>query len=259
MMGFLEFRLIDLVDIVVVAIIMFRIYGVIKGTVAHNIFIGLFAFLLFWLAIKTLHMELLTSILNNFVNVGVLALIIVFQQEIRRFFLLLGSRYKITKKFSLNRLFADGEVGYSADVLNAISLACKSLSASNTGALIILSKGQDLVEYVETGISIQANLSSEILRTIFEKNTPLHDGAVIVKGDKILSACSILPVSKNDEVPQQFGLRHRAALGITEATDAIAIVVSEETGKITLFKESDFTIIQTQNDLIHCLEAYLID
>lgn len=258
-MGFLEFRLIDVVDIVVVAILMFRLYSVVKGTVAHNIFIGLFAFLLFWLAIKTLHMDLLTSILNNFVNVGVLALIIVFQQEIRRFFLLLGSRYKISKKFSLNSLFTDGQTGYTTDALKSIVSACNTLSASKTGALIIFSKGQDLIEYIETGISLKAQLSTELLRTIFEKNTPMHDGAVILKGDKILSACSILPVSRNEEVPQQFGLRHRAALGITEATDAVAIVVSEETGKITLFKESDFTIIQTQNDLILNLEAYLID
>lgn len=258
-MDFIEFRLIDIVDIVVVAILMFRLYSVVKGTVAHNIFIGLFAFLLFWLAIKTLHMELLTSILNNFVNVGVLALIIVFQQEIRRFFLLLGSRYKISKKFSLNNLFLDGQTGYTADTLKSIVSACNALSASKTGALIVFSKGQDLIEYIESGISLKAQLSTELLRTIFEKNTPMHDGAVILKGDKVLSACSILPLSRSDMVPQQFGLRHRAALGITEATDAVAIVVSEETGTITLFKESDFLIVQTQNDFILNLEEYLID
>lgn len=257
-MGFLEFRLIDLVDIVVVAILMFRLYAVIKGTVAQNIFIGLFAFLVFWLVIKTLKMDLLTSILNNFVNVGVLALIIVFQQEIRRFFLLLGSRYKISKKFSLDKLFSSESEGYSHDVLKSVADGCKVLSSSKTGALLVFVNGQDLVEYVETGIILNAKISSELLLNIFEKNTPLHDGAVIICGDKFLSACSILPVSRDEEVPQQFGLRHRAALGITESTDSVAVVVSEETGNITVFKEHEFYKISAANELLPLLESYLL-
>ncbi len=257
-MGFLEFRLIDLVDIVVVAILMFRLYGVIKGTVAQNIFIGLFAFLVFWLTIKTLHMDLLTSILNNFVNVGVLALIIVFQQEIRRFFLLLGSRYKISKKFSLDNLFSNDQAGYNHQNLKQVADVCQILSTSKTGALLVFVKNHDLIEYIETGIVLNANISKELLQNIFEKNTPLHDGAVIVNQEKIVSACSILPVSRNDEVPQQFGLRHRAALGITESTDALAIVVSEETGGVTVFKENDFHKVSSSNELLFLLESYLL-
>ena len=257
-MGFLEFRLIDLVDIVVVAILMFRLYGVIKGTVAQNIFIGLFAFLVFWLIIKTLHMDLLTSILNNFVNVGVLALIIVFQQEIRRGLLLLGSKYKISKKFSLNGLFSSDEIGYSHDNLSFVASACKSLSNTKTGALMVFVKNQDLVEFIESGIPLNATISSELIRNIFEKNTPLHDGAVILNGDQLISACSILPLSRNDEVPQQFGLRHRAALGVTESTDAVAIVVSEETGNITVFYEHDFHSVSSSNDLLPLLESFLL-
>lgn len=257
-MNFLEFRLIDLIDIVVVAVLLYRLYWVIKGTVAQNIFIGLFAFMVFWLTIKALHMELLTTILNNFVNVGVLALIIVFQQEIRRFFLMLGSKYKITRRFSLDKLFSTSNEGYKPQILIQVSQACKTLSAEKQGALIIFVKSQDLLEFVETGILLNAKLSTELLRNIFAKNTPLHDGAVIIFNDLILSACSILPISRNEDVPQQFGLRHRAALGITESSDAVAIVVSEETGSITVFKENDHYSVATSNDLLLTLESLLL-
>ena len=224
-MTFLDIRLIDLVDIVLVAYLMYRLYKLIKGTVALNIFIGIFAFIVFWLLIKALNMQLSSTILDNFVNVGVLALIVVFQQEIRRFLLLMGSRYHLSQRFSLDRLFTT----------NVIK-SCEDFSKTKTGALIVITRTSELLDFVQTGELLNAVISRQLLKSIFFKNSPLHDGAVIISQSKIKAAGCILPVSQSMELPKQFGLRHRAALGISEATDAISIVVSEETGKISLFR-----------------------
>ena len=238
-MTFLHIRLIDIVDIFIVAFLMFRIYKLIKGTVALNILIGMFAFLLVWIVIKALHMQLSSSILDNFVNVGVLALIIVFQQEIRRFLLLIGSKYNISHKFTMDKFFASSGRGMLDIYIKPVVRAYDYFSQTKTGALIVITKDSELLDYVQTGELINGVISTRLIETIFFKNGPLHDGAVIISGNKIKAAGCILPVSQTMSLPEEAGLRHRAALGITEATDAISIVVSEETGKISLFSKGE--------------------
>jgi uncharacterized protein (TIGR00159 family) len=243
-MTFLEIRFIDLVDIFLVAYLMYRLYMLIKGTVALNIFIGLFAFVLFWLMIKALNMELSSTILDNFVNVGVLAIIIVFQQEIRRFLLLLGSRYNLHNKFSFERIFESKSPAMMSIYIKPVVKACEGFARSRTGALIVITKDSELLDFVHTGELLNAVISRQLIESIFFKNSPLHDGAVIINRNKIKAAGCILPVSQNMEMPKRYGLRHRAGMGITEATDAVAIIVSEERGQISFFQrgKADYNI-----------------
>lgn len=256
-MTFLDIRLIDLVDIVLVAYLMYRLYKLIKGTVALNIFIGIFAFIVFWLLIKALNMQLSSTILDNFVNVGVLALIVVFQQEIRRFLLLIGSRYHLSQRFSLDRLFTNSAPGMMGFYIQPVIKSCEDFSKTKTGALIVITRKSELLDFVQTGELLNAVISRQLLKSIFYKNSPLHDGAVIISQSKIKAAGCILPVSQSMELPKQFGLRHRAALGISEATDAISIVVSEETGKISLFRNGKGEFHLTMEQLGKILETSL--
>jgi diadenylate cyclase len=235
-MTFLEIRFIDLVDIFLVAYLMYRLYKLIKGTVALNIFIGIFAFIVFWLVIKSLNMDLSSTILDNFVNVGVLAIIVVFQQEIRRFLLLLGSKYNLHNKFSFDRFFETKSAGMMNIYIKPLVQACEDFAKSKTGALIVITKNSELLDFVHTGELLNAVISRRLLESVFYKNSPLHDGALIINRNKIKAAGCILPVSQNMELPKRFGLRHRAGMGITEATDAVAIVVSEERGRISFFQ-----------------------
>jgi uncharacterized protein (TIGR00159 family) len=232
-MTFLDIRLIDIIDIVLVAYLMYRLYKLIRGTVALNIFLGIFAFIIFWLMIKALNMQLSATILDNVVGVGMIAIIIVFQPEIRRFLLMLGTRYNIRNHFSFDSIFMSKSPGMMSFYVKPLVRACEDFSKSKTGALIVITRQSELLDYVETGELINAVISKPLLKSIFFKNSPLHDGAVIISQSKIKAAGCILPVSQNMELPKHVGLRHRAALGITEATDAIAVVVSEETGRLS--------------------------
>jgi uncharacterized protein (TIGR00159 family) len=236
-MTFLDIRFIDIIDIVLVAYLMYKLYKLIKGTVALNIFIGIFVFIVLWLMIKALNMQLSATILDNFVNVGVLAIIVVFQQEIRRFLLMIGSRYNLSHRFSFEKLFESKSPGIMNFYISPLIRACEDFSKSRTGALIVITRQSELVDYVQTGELLNAVISRQLLKSIFFKNSPLHDGAVIISQSKIKAAGCILPVSQNMDLPKQLGLRHRAAMGITEATDATTIVVSEETGRISLFRD----------------------
>lgn len=252
-MTFLDIRFIDIIDIALVAYLMYRLYKLIRGTIAQNIFFGLFAFIVFWLFIKSLNMELSATILDNIVNVGVIALIVVFQQEIRRFFLLIGTKYNIANKFSIEKLFSSHATGVMNIYNKPIVRACKNLSKSKTGCIIVISKKSEMLDYVQTGELVNAVISSRLLENIFFKNSPLHDGAVIVARNKIKAAGCILPVSQSFDLPKKLGLRHRAALGVTESTDASAIVVSEETGKISYFHAGEINHGLTPEEL----EAFL--
>lgn len=240
---FITFRWLDLIDILLVAIIMFQLYKLVKGTVAIRIFLGILAIYLFWKIVEALQMELLSEILGQFIGVGVLALIIVFQQEIRRFLLLIGnnsffSSGKSGKFFSLLKLKENKrETLNFKQVVKAVS----ALSKTKTGALIIIDSHSELKYYASSGEKINATVSAAMLESIFFKNSPLHDGGVIIENNTIIAARCILPVSENQEFPSHFGLRHRAAAGITETSRSIAIIVSEETGKISLAKEGRIT------------------
>jgi diadenylate cyclase len=230
---FIRIGIIDVVDILLVAFLMFLIYRLIRKTVAMNIFIGILAIYIIWKVVTLFQMELLSKILGQFISVGVIALLIVFQQELRKFLLLLG-----TPKFMpdpIARFFRSrGNVLEEATGnIEIVATAAEKMAVTHTGALIILVRDNKLPDMVNTGTLINARLSEGMLRTLFFKNSPLHDGAVIIDGSNIRAAGCILPVSGNKEIPAHFGLRHRAGIGITEQSDAIAVIISEETGQIS--------------------------
>ncbi|PCI96498.1 MAG: TIGR00159 family protein [Flavobacteriales bacterium] len=236
---FITFRWLDVIDILLVAIIMFQLYKLVKGTVAIRIFLGILAIYLFWKIVEALQMELLSEILGQFIGVGVLALIIVFQQEIRRFLLLIGNNsiFSGKRRSKLLKLLSYNETKKEKLYVNQIITASKNLSSTKTGALIIIDSKSELRYYSSTGEKINASLSSAMLESIFFKNSPLHDGGAIIENNIIVAARCILPVSENPDFPAHFGLRHRAAAGITETSRSIAIIISEETGKISIAKE----------------------
>jgi uncharacterized protein (TIGR00159 family) len=235
--GFLDIRWLDVIDVLITAFLLYKIYDLLKGTVAINIFLGILAiYLLWWLCARVLDMKLLGGILGQFIGVGVLALIIVFQQEVRRFLILLGSKNIFRDNRIAKRLFMRGfpfESDQKTDVKPIIK-ACASMAKSKTGAIIVIERKSDLSFYAETGDMLNADLSKRVIESIFFKNNPLHDGAIIVSGNKIKAARCVLPVTDNTELPAHYGMRHRAALGITEQSDAVAIIVSEETGTIAV-------------------------
>lgn len=239
---FVKMHLLDMVDIVLVAILLYEIYRLIRGTAAINIFIGIIAIYLFWKLVRMLQMDLLGEILGQFISVGVIALIVVFQPEIRRFLLLVGTPgflQKTPRRFLFWKIKMASISKLDAEI---IVNSCQSMSNSKTGALIVIAKQDELRQYTSTGEIIEAKLSEALIQHIFYKNTPLHDGALIVVGNRIKAVKCILPVSSNFNLPRRLGLRHRAAVGITEQSDAIAIVVSEETGYISYCKSGEITM-----------------
>ena len=231
-MGFIPFTLIDFIDIFLVAGLMFAIYRATRGTSAPYIFFGIIIICIAWVMVRALNMELLSNILGQVISVGVIALIIIFQPEIRRFLQLIGMRQKefdfISRMFSVTRKKEDINT-------SPIVSACLDMSNTKTGALIVIRQKDDLLFIIENGIAVDANLSVSLLKNIFFKNAPLHDGAVIVEGNRIVAAKCILPVTPSD-VPKDYGTRHRSAIGITEITDAVVVVVSEESGAISIVK-----------------------
>ena len=238
---FITFRWLDVVDILLVSIIMYQLYKLVKGTIAIRIFLAILAIYLFWKIVSAFQMQLLSEILGQFIGVGVLALIIVFQQEIRRFLLLLGSNSIFSRKRNsklMNLLNVNNIERKKLDIKPIIT-ATKSLSSTKTGALIIIDIHSELKFISTSGEKIDARISAPLLESIFFKNSPMHDGGLIIEDNRIVAARCILPVSENQSFPAHFGLRHRAAAGITESSRALAIIISEETGKISLAKEGE--------------------
>jgi diadenylate cyclase len=230
---FIQVRFLDIIDILLVAIIFYELYKLVKGTVSFSIFIGIFIIFVVWIVVKSLKMELLGTILSQLFGVGVIAIIIVFQQEVRRFLLMLGIRYRANRRFSFKNLFSEQFKLASEASLHAIVDACGQMSDNRTGALIVIARESELREYVETGETIDAAISAELIKSIFFKNSPLHDGAMVISLNRIKAARCILPLSQKPGISPVLGLRHRAAIGISEQTDAYVIVVSEETGRIS--------------------------
>lgn len=233
MLAFISLRFFDLVDIFLVALLLYQIYRLIKGTVAFNIVVGFFIIYLLWVVFKALNMELLSSIIGQFIGVGMLALIIIFHPEIRRFLLYVGTHHHITRFLSFDKLFHSGKTERKAGYLPDLVETAMFFSRTNTGALIIIARTSELSEQIATGEILDARVSQPLLKTIFFKNTDLHDGAVIIRDERIVAAGCILPLT-HKEVDKSMGLRHRAAIGITETTDALALVVSEENGGIAV-------------------------
>lgn len=254
---FLSFGLVDVIDIILVAIILYLIYNLIKGTTAINIFIGLGLIYLVWIIIKAFELKLLSSILGKFINVGVIAIMVVFQQEIRKFLLYIGSKEFLKNKSWKNLLrFRTATNALTLDA-EQIALACHNMSQSLTGALIILSRRSDLKFYINSGEPVDAALTARMLENIFYKNSPLHDGAVIVKDNRIIAARCVLPVTEKEDFPAHYGMRHRAAVGVTELSDALAITVSEQTGRISLTVAGEITTNLTKEKLVILLDKHM--
>ena len=257
LLDFAEIRIIDIIDVVLVAFLLYYVYKLVKGTVAINIFVGIVILYAIWKLTELLEMELFSKILGGFLGVGMFALIVVFQQEIRKFLLMLGStnfgaRRKFLRQFKL--LSSDG--GTITNV-KAIIEACRKMGATNTGAIIVLQRNNSLDFVKNTGDEMQAEVNQPIVESIFFKNSPLHDGAMIVEDNIITATRVILPVSNDRSIPLRFGLRHRAAVGITEKTDAICLVVSEENGQISYLKNGDFVLYETLEELTKQIEKDL--
>lgn len=232
-MTFLDFGIIDFIDIFIVAYLLYQFYMIIRGTSAMNVFVAIFSVYLVWLIVKALQMELLSSILGHVMGVGVLAVFIVFQQEIRKFLLMFVNKYSKID-FSVERLFRffNQKTGVKINFEPIIN-ACKEMSVKKTGVLIVIPKESDFKQVIETGDAINAPTSSQLLQTIFFKNSPMHDGAVIIFENTIVAASCVLPITNRGDLPKEVGLRHRAAVGATENTDAFAIIISEERGHIS--------------------------
>ncbi|ANQ49433.1 diadenylate cyclase CdaA [Flammeovirga yaeyamensis] len=231
--GFLEINFVDFLDILFVSVLLFHLYKLIKGSVALKIFVGGLSIYLTYLVVKATDMELLSEILSQFIDVGVIAAIILFQQEIRKFLLLIGKSTDF-KNFPLFQLFKTKGKGSTINLdIPSIIDAMKDMSSTNTGALIVISKDSDLSFYAETGDYVDAKISKRMLLSIFFKNSPMHDGACLIYNNRIEAARCILPVSENPNIPATMGLRHRAGIGMTENTNAIVLIVSEETGQMS--------------------------
>ncbi len=229
----------DLLDIVLVALLIYQLYNLIRGTIAANIFIGLAIIFCLYFVVRALHMRLLTGILDKFADVGIIALIVVFQQEVRRFLLLVGKNASLQRNRAWWGYFfgkSDAEKNNYARIKPIID-ACKSMKQARTGALIVFAKYYDEQFYQNSCEVLEAKISKRLLESIFQKTSPLHDGAVVIAENKIKSASCILPLTEKTDLPAQFGLRHRAGIGVTEANDATAIIISEETGELSYAKQ----------------------
>lgn len=240
-MGFIfdSLRLLDLVDILLVAFLIFQIYKLVRGTVAVNIFYGVFLIYLLWLVVRALNMQLLGSILGQVIGLGLIALLIVFQQEVRRFLLILGTRYFRNGKVSFDHFFQLSTHRISGWDFESIILACDRLSKTKTGALLVFAKKSELRAFAETGCPVDAAISAELIETIFRKDGPLHDGGMILARNRIKAARCVLPVSENPTIPAGLGLRHRAAVGMSESSDSFVIVISEESGIISYANQGE--------------------
>ena len=237
--GFLDITLVDIIDIFVVALIRFQVYRLTRGTNALRIVVGILIIYLLWIVTRVLNMELLSMILGQIIGVGVIALIIVFQQEIRRFLILLGTQYTNRRVSFMARLFRPR--GRKVKVvgqewIDTVVGACADMAKTKTGALIVIARKVNLLPFIEQGERIDALISASLIKNIFFKNSPLHDGAMVIADDRIAAARCVLP-STEREVPMEFGMRHRAALGASEITDALVIVVSEERGTISIARK----------------------
>ena len=225
----------DVIDILLVAGILYETYRLLRRTGAANLFWGILAFIVVWFLVTfVFQLDLTGALFDRIISVGAIALIVIFQEEIRMFFYRIGSRFSSWQLFRRNT--PEGE-GVTRQQITEISQACRHMASTKTGALIVLAGAGSLKEIVDTGERLDANVSARLIENIFFKNTPLHDGALVIRDNKMLAAACILPVSKNQDIPQHCGLRHRAALGLTEKSDATCIVVSEETGHISVAKD----------------------
>jgi len=237
--GFLDVSWVDFVDIALVSVLLYQVYKLIRGSIAMNIFLGILALYLVYLIVRAAEMELLATILGQFMGVGVLAMIILFQPEIRKFLLVIGRGTEFRE--NIFKTIANWRHDYHDDFdVNEVIEAAKSLKATKTGALIVFSRDTELKFYAQTGDALDATVNKRLLLSIFNKNSPLHDGAVIIYKGRIKAARCVLPVTENDHLPAHYGLRHRAAVGMSENTDTLVLAISEETGRLILARNGKY-------------------
>ena len=248
----------EIIDVFLVAVLLYYLYKLVKGTVAINIFIGIVIIYLIFKVTQALQMTLFSSILGGFINVGMFALIVVFQQEIRKFLLMIGSSNLGSRKKFFNQLKFLKTDGFSETDVDSIVNAVTKMGSSKTGALIVIERNNNLDVIANSGDEMNITVTQPIIESIFFKNSPLHDGAVIIANNVIKATRVILPVNNEKKIPARFGLRHRAAIGITERTDAVAVVVSEETGQISYIKDGEFMVYEDFEDLKQIIKNDLV-
>jgi len=253
-MHFLAFSLgfKDVIDILLVACILYETYRLLRKTGASNLFWGILAFLVVWFLVSfVFQLDLTGALFDRIISVGAIALIVIFQEEIRIFFYRIGARFSSWKLFRKRTLANEAA---ARQQIGEITQACRHMASSKTGALIVLAGEDSLKEFEDSGELLDAQVSARLIENIFFKNTPLHDGALVIRDGRLIAAACILPVSKDLTIPQHYGLRHRAALGLSEKTDATCIVVSEETGHISVAKENQIQEV-TDDELFLVLHS----
>lgn len=252
----MEFGIKDILDIILVALLLYYLYRIMKESGTINIFYGVLAFIMVWIvASEILGMRLIGTILDKFMSIGLLILVILFQDQIKRFLVELGShkRWKIFSQLFHHHRATDDD--NSAQWVMPVVYACMNMSRTKTGALIVIEQSMSLENFEKTGDIIDAGINSRLIENIFFKNSPLHDGALIIANDRLAAAGCILPVSHDTSIPRSMGLRHRSGLGISQATDAVAIIVSEETGNISVANRGKITTRLSSTDLEHILSS----
>ena len=259
MFDFLNISFVDILDVLLVALLIYGVYRLIRGTQAMNIFIAIILLYVARAIFDALNMSLVTHIMDAVLGVGLIALIVIFQPEIRRFLIRIGSEVFSSRKKGggqLRKFFGrrSPTSQISQTALEEITSACYRMSESKTGALMVFKHISSLDDVIETGDALNADINRRLIENIFFKNSPLHDGAVIMTSDSILAARCTLPISERPDINPRYGMRHRAAAGITEATDAEAVVVSEETGEISYVKEGEIKTLNSITELRIALE-----
>ncbi|MDD2386495.1 MAG: diadenylate cyclase CdaA [Bacteroidales bacterium] len=254
--GFIHIRFLDILDIFLVAFLLYQLYRLLKGTAAMRIFAGIFVIYLTWLLVKAMKMELIGSIMGQVIGVGMIALIVVFQQEIRQFLLMIGNKYVRGGTFRLLRN-SRFQSGYSSVNIDRITNAAIELSKTKTGALMVISRDASLKTFAETGEIINSDINTQLIKSVFYKDSPLHDGAILIADNKIIAAKCILPVSSAPDLPKEYGLRHRAGLGMTEVTDTIVIIVSEQSGNIAVARNGRVYAVSQVERLSKIITGFL--
>lgn len=255
MIDFIHFGISDIIDILLLTVILYQMYRLLKGTAAVRLLWTIIILCLLWKLFGALHLNMMSALLGQFISVGVLAVIVVFQPEIRKFMLLLGNTHYI--QWFSGRFRKQETSLLTTEEINTLIRACRRMSNSKTGALIVIERDTPLDEIIDTGDKLDALISRELIENIFFKNSPLHDGALIIKKHRIIAARCILPVSNREDISPDLGLRHRSAIGVTTLTDALAIVVSEQTGNLSLCRKADIihdisplVLEKTLNDIL---------
>ncbi len=255
--GFLDISLVDIIDILLVSLLLYQVYQLIEGSVAVRVFIGFLLLYFLYLIVRGLGMELLTSMLGQLMEVGVFTVIILFQQEVRKFLFLIGRTTAFNKNLFLKRLFWRKKDDKPKLDITTILEAAKFLGGSNTGALIVFSRDVGLKFYVESGDLIDAVVSKRLLMAIFHKSSPMHDGAAIIYEGKLIAARCVLPVTARQDIPPQLGLRHRAAIGMAETTDTLVLVISEENGQISIARNGNLNNNVSMQEARAAINTYL--